>query len=49
MQECACIADGANDIEMFRRTGRGVTFRGSPIEKDAWKVIDSLHDIREIF
>jgi phosphoserine phosphatase len=49
MQECACIADGANDIEMFRRTGRGVTFRGSPIEQDAWKIIDSLHDIQEIF
>ena len=49
MHECACIADGVNDIEMFRRTGRGVTFRGSPIEKDAWKVMDSLHDICAIF
>lgn len=47
--ECACIGDGANDIEMFRRTGHGVTFKGSPIEKDAWKVIDSLSDIAEHF
>jgi phosphoserine phosphatase len=49
MHECACIGDGANDIEMFRRTGHGVTFRGSPIESEAWKVIDTLHDIENIF
>jgi phosphoserine phosphatase len=49
MQECACIGDGANDVEMFRRTGHGITFRGSPIEGDAWKVIDSLKDIATIF
>jgi phosphoserine phosphatase len=49
LHECVCIADGANDIEMFRRTGKGVTFRDSPIVKDAWKLIDTLYDIREIF
>ena len=49
MDECACIGDGANDLEMFRRTGRGITFKGSKIEKDAWKVIDSLKDIPTIF
>jgi phosphoserine phosphatase len=49
MNECACIGDGQNDIEMFRRTGHGITFRGSKIEKDAWKVIDSLKDIPTIF
>lgn len=43
--ECACVGDGANDIEMFKRTGHGITFKGSKIEKDAWKIIDSLHDI----
>lgn len=46
--EAACIADGANDIEMFRRTGHGITFRGSKIERDAWKVIDSLAEIPTI-
>lgn len=49
MNECACIGDGENDIEMFRRTGHGITFRGSKIEHDAWKVIDSLKDIPTIF
>ena len=49
MNECACIGDGYNDIEMFRRTDHGITFRGSKIEKDAWKVIDSLRDIPAIF
>lgn len=49
MTECACIGDGANDIEMFRRTGHGITFKGSKIEKDAWKVIDSLRNIPNIF
>ena len=49
MNECACIGDGENDIEMFRRTGHGITFRGSKIEKDAWKVVDSLKDIPAIF
>ena len=48
MNECVCIGDGANDIEMFRRTGHGITFRGSSIESDAWKVIDTLHDIQTI-
>jgi phosphoserine phosphatase len=48
MSECACIADGANDIEMFKRTQHGITFTGSPIEKDAWKVIDSFADIPSV-
>ena len=49
LDECACIGDGANDIELFRRTGRGITFRGSKIEAQSWKVIDSLKDIPMIF
>ena len=49
LEECACIGDGANDIEMFTRTKHGVTFRGSKIESEAWKVIDSLRDIPSIF
>ena len=43
--ECACIADGGNDIEMFRATGRGITFADSPIKHEAWKVIDTFADI----
>jgi len=49
IKECACIADGDNDIEMFRRTGHGVTFRGFKIESEAWKVVDTLHDLKDIF
>ncbi len=45
MTECACVADGDNDLEMFKRTKHGITFVGSPIEADAWKIIDSLEDI----
>lgn len=48
MFECACIGDGANDIEMFKRTGRGITFEGSKIETEAWKVVRSLGDIPNI-
>lgn len=44
-RECACIGDGANDKEMFELTGRGITFPGSPIASDAWKVVDSLSEI----
>ncbi|MDB5188081.1 MAG: putative phosphoserine phosphatase [Candidatus Kaiserbacteria bacterium] len=48
LSACACIGDGANDIEMFKKTNRGITFTGSPIEKCAWKVIDTLSDIESI-
>ncbi|HEY5588958.1 MAG TPA: HAD family phosphatase [Candidatus Paceibacterota bacterium] len=49
IKECACIADGANDIEMFRLTEHGITFSGSPIENEAWKVINSFSDLKNIF
>ncbi len=48
ISECACIGDGANDVEMFRRTGKGITFEGSKIESEAWKVVGSLYDISNI-
>lgn len=48
MTECACVADGDNDLEMFKRTKHGITFVGSPIEADAWRVIDSLQDIPQV-
>ena len=46
MEECACIADGDNDAEMFTRTGHGITFKGSKIEDKAWKVVYSFSDIK---
>lgn len=48
IKECACIADGANDIEMFRSTGHGITFKNSNIENEAWKVINSFDDLKNI-
>lgn len=48
LTECACIADGANDSEMFKRTQHGITFSGSPIEEDSWKVVNSFSDIQKI-
>ena len=49
LSECACIGDGDNDIELFKATGHGVTFRGKDIEKDAWKIVDTLRDLKNIF
>lgn len=49
ISECACIGDGANDLEMFKATGHGITFKGSPIEKDAWQVIEKISDLQSIF
>lgn len=47
--ECAAIGDGANDIGLFEITGHGVTFAGSNIEDSAEHVIDSLHEITDIY
>lgn len=49
IDECACVGDGANDIKMFQATKRGITFKGSPIEGEAWKVISTLSDLKTIF
>jgi phosphoserine phosphatase len=46
IKECACIGDGDNDIEMFRATGKGITFKGSKIESEAWKVVESFTDLQ---
>lgn len=47
--ECACVGDGANDLEMFKATGYGVTFPDSPIKDSAWKTINSLKGLTKIF
>lgn len=49
LDECACVGDGANDIKMFQATGHGITFKGSPIEGEAWKVIETLSNLQTIF
>jgi phosphoserine phosphatase len=47
--ECACVGDSENDRAIFQLTGKGIALRGSPVEKDAWKVIDRLSDLKTIF
>lgn len=47
--EAYCVGDGSNDIEMFRSTNKGITFKGSPIEDIAWKTINNLSELKDIF
>lgn len=47
-EECICIGDGGNDIEIFKLTKHGITFKGSPIEPEAWKVVERLSDIKSL-
>jgi phosphoserine phosphatase len=49
IEECACVGDGDNDELIFIKTKHGITFRGSKIEKSAWKIIDTIKDIQDIF
>lgn len=46
---CACVGDGDNDIELFKKTKHGITFKGSKLEPIAWETIESLNDLRKIF
>lgn len=43
-----CVGDGANDIEMFKATGKGVTFNDSEIKQHAWRVVGGIEDLRSI-
>lgn len=47
--QCACVGDGDNDLEIFKYTGQGITFKGSKIEEYASAVIDKLTDLKLIF
>ena len=48
--ECVCIGDGANDVEMFKRTGKGITFLDAPdhVKDVAWKVVSGLSEIKKL-
>ncbi len=46
--QCVFVGDDYNDRKVFDLTGRGVTFKGTNIEKNAWGVIDKLEDLKEI-
>jgi len=48
--ECVCIGDGANDLELFKKTQKGITFIGAPevISKVAWHTVNQLTDIKNL-
>lgn len=50
MSECVCVGDGGNDLDIFKITGKGITFSDSSevIKSASWKVVDSLADIKNI-
>lgn len=47
-EECVCFGNDPTDVPMFKKTGRGITFVGSGLEKDAWQVIENLADLKDI-
>lgn len=55
-QECAAVGDGWNDSKMFLYTGRGIALKApngsafwdSRLETVAWRVIESLVQLKEI-
>lgn len=40
------VGDGDNDTYGFEMTGHGVTFKGSRVEDRAWRVIETLEDLK---
>ncbi len=50
LTQCVCIGDGANDIELFKATGKGVTFTNAPekVQREAWKIVKSFREIEDI-
>lgn len=48
LDQCVCVADGPNDLDMFLATGKGITFPGTEVEQHAWKVIDSVADLPQV-
>ncbi len=49
-EECVCVGDGINDVELFKLTGKGITFNEAPekLKRVAWKVVSNLSEIRDI-
>lgn len=45
LEDTICVGDGENEINIFRACRKGITFKGSKIEHEAWKVVESLKDI----
>ena len=50
IDQCVCVGDGANDVELFKATQKGITFNDAPenVKVTAWKVVATLSDINQI-
>lgn len=48
IEETICVGDGDNDSELFKASMHGVTFENSKIIDQAWKIVKSISDIKEI-
>lgn len=47
VKEAICVGDGDNEKDIFELTEHGITFKGSKLENIAWKLIDTLEDIKK--
>lgn len=50
IEECICVGDGINDVELFKIVPRGIAFTDAPeaLKNLAWKTVDSLSEIKEL-
>lgn len=48
LEQCVCVGDGANDIELFKKSKHRITFEDSKIKDYAWKVVKDLREISSI-
>ena len=50
IHQCVCVGDGANDIELFKKTQKGITFSNAPenVKKESWHTVDCLSDIKNL-
>lgn len=46
--DCIAVGDGANDAELFKVVGYGITFKGSPLDGIAKNTITELKDLLSI-
>lgn len=50
-EECAAVGDDANDVELFKATGRGILVESPSslaLENVAWKKVRTLAEVRDI-
>lgn len=48
IRDCVAIGDGENDVELFKLSGKGITFTNSKIASEAKHVINNLTELLTI-